>query len=303
MSPGFETISERQVLEACDRLVDFGAWPRGKVEYRSWLNNFDQRDRQLAIIMLSRFTLLSHQLVDQLFISAFQSISNYLCSPGDLFAHRRDIWRHFCDEAIVVPVMGESPNPSDSGWGFARKARQLLGISEDRLLEPKDAIARIATGSTNPLVFVDDFVGSGDQFLRTWTRSYSASLEADSFASLSGRCPTFYCNVMMTGYGKQRIKRDASSVTLVTGNLIPANHNYCCFGSAMWPSGLNVRGAALIRRISAQLGYTKSDGGLRDWRGYHKLGLGIAMEDSVPDANLPLFFDDSNGWHPLVRRS
>ncbi|RYG99641.1 MAG: hypothetical protein EON58_03215 [Alphaproteobacteria bacterium] len=294
---------ETQIIEACDRLVDFAIWPRGKVEYRAWLNNFDAADRQLAVQMLSSFTFLSHQLVDQLFISAFQNISNIIQSTDGSFNARQDAWRHFCDEVIVVPVMGETPNPSDSGWGFARKARQLLGVPEGRVLQPSEALSRVAGGSTVPIVFVDDFVGSGEQFLSTWRRPYTGLTANHSFRAFSGRFPAYYCNVMMTAYGKERIQRVAPEVLLVSGNMIPRDHNYSVLGSAMWPRGLSLTGARLARRIGAHLGYTKSDGGLRDWRGFHKLGLGIAMEDSVPDANLPLFFEDTNGWQPLVRRA
>ncbi len=302
MAPG-SFIDERQVIEACDRLVDFAAWPRNKVDYRGWLDNFSLADRSLAVFMLSRFTFLSHQFVDHLFSTAFQTVSNTLGRSGEPFTARRTAWRQFCDEVIVVPVLGENPNPSDSGWGFARKARQLLGISEDRLMSPTASIAAMVQDPTRPVVFVDDFVGSGAQFLRTWRRLYPSVFGPRSFASLSHQGPIHYCNVMMTEYGRSRIVTEAPSVSLATGNLIPRNHNFACMASAMWPKGLNLRGAALIRRIGAQLGFTESDGSLRDWRGFHRLGLGIAFEDSVPDANLPLFFSDANGWRPLVRRS
>lgn len=302
MASRHEFADETQVIEACDRLVDFAIWPRGKVEYRAWLNNFDAADRPLAVQMLSRFTFLSHQLVDQLFVSAFQSISNGLGGPGVGFQARQAAWRRFCDQAVVVPVMGERPNPADSGWSFARKARQLLGIQEANLLQPQTAVALIVRGSTAPVVFVDDFVGSGDQFLSTWRHIYQ-EVGTHSFATLSGRFPAFYCNVMMTAYGRERIRTHAPDVVLVSGNTIPRDHNYAVPGSVMWPNGSWLSGARLARSAGARLGYTKSDGGLRDWRGFHKLGLGIAMEDSVPDANLPLFFEDTNDWQPLVRRA
>lgn len=295
-------VDELQVLESCDRLVDFAAWPRAKVEYRAWLDNFDRADRPLANIMLSRFTYLSHQFVDRLFTSSFQSISNALGRPRDDYSAKLDAWQRYCDEVIAIPVMGETPSPADSGWGFTRKSRQLLGISEDRLMHPPQAIEAMLAEPDRPVVFVDDFVGSGAQFLRTWRRTHPTSLGPRSIATLGHRGTVHYCNVMMTEYGRDRLRREAPTVQLVTGNLIPRSHNFVCFGSAMWPSGLNLRGAALTKRIGARLGYDRSDGSLRDWRGFHRLGLGVALEDSVPDANLPLFFSDANGWRPLVRR-
>lgn len=301
MTPGIDSADEPQVIEACDRLVDFAIWPRGKVAYRAWLDNFDATDRPLAVHMLSRFTFLSHELVDQLFVSAFQSISNSLGPIGTCYLARKDLWQRFCEEVIIVPVMGERPSPADSGWGFARKARQLLGIGDERLKHPHEAAEIIAERSSIPIVFVDDFVGSGEQFLTTWRRSYGND-GPNSFSSMSGRFSAYYCNVMMTAYGRSRILSRAPQVHLTSGNTIPRDHNYSVIGSAMWPAGRALPGVRLARKIGAQLGYTKSDGSLRDWRGFHKLGLGIGIEDSMPDANLPLFFEETKDWQPLVKR-
>ena len=292
---------ETQVVEACERLIDLGVWPRRKIDYRGWLDNFDRPDRPLAVHMLSRFTYLSNELVDQLFRAAFQGLSNDIAisaKPKD----RSDAWRQFCQTAIIVPVMGERPNPSDSGWGFARKARQLLAIPEDRLKDPEQAAATLAEGSIAPIVFVDDFVGSGDQFLRTWNRKYNTPKGLASFSTLIPNGAACYCNVLATAYGVDRIRAYAPNVAIASGNVVPRDHNFAAAGSAMWPRGMAMKGFRLVRKIGQSLGYLKTDGSLRDWRGYHRLGLGIAMEDSTPDANLPLFFEESNGWRPLVRR-
>lgn len=292
---------ERQVIEACERLIDLSAWPRRKIEYRGWLDNFGKADRPLAVHMLSRFTYLSSELVDQLFRVAFQGLSNGI-AVGEVPAARRQAWRQFCATALVVPVMGEDPNPSDSGWGFARKARQLLGIPESRLKSPQQAVEMLDQGSTSPIVFVDDFVGSGDQFLRTWNRLHFTSAGVASLATLTPTGGAYYCNVLAAAHGVERIRSQAPLVTIASGNVIPRDHSFVAMGSAMWPNGMTLEGARLARKIGRRLGYTKTDGSLRDWRGYHRLGLGIAMEDSTPDANLPLFFEETGDWQPLVRR-
>lgn len=160
----------------------------------------------------------------------------------------------------------------------------------------------LAIGSTAPIVFVDDFVGSGDQFLKTWQRSYDTAAGAASFSSLAPVGGAFYCNVLAAARGVERISVCAPTVVIASGNLIPRNHSFAVIGSAMWPKGMALEGARLARKVGLRLGYNKSDGSLRDWRGYHRLGLGIAMEDSTPDANLPLFFEEANDWQPLVRR-
>src|SRR5947208_14205280 len=46
-------------------------------------------------------------------------------------------WRAFVDSVIVTRVTGEIPSDTDSGYTFARKARQLLGIPEERRSEER----------------------------------------------------------------------------------------------------------------------------------------------------------------------
>jgi len=304
---GFRFPDEDAVLEGCDRLVDFHAWDPQKINPRGWLGNFDKFDRGFALIMLSRFTFLADHLVDQLFRAAFQNISNSIASVWEPFPKAQAQWNRFCSDAIVTIVQGEDPNPSDSGWLFARKARQSLGISESQLVEPKVAVREVKGGFDGPVIFVDDFVGSGEQFVETWQRSYDlGSGESASFKSLiqgGSKAAFYYCNAMTTSYGRERLTRDAPQVRLSTGNLISERQSLVHDDSSQWPKAIHAEALKLVERIGRQLGFTAIDGGESDWRGFHGLGLGIAFSHSVPDANLPLFFTDANGWTPLVRRT
>jgi hypothetical protein len=59
---------------------------------------------------------------------------------------------------------------------------------------------------------------------------------------------------------------------------------------------------ATLKRISERAGYIQENGGPDDWRGFHGLGLTVAFEHGIPDASLPIFFSERNGWKPLMRR-
>lgn len=295
---------ESNVLEACGRLIDFGAWDQTKIDPEGWLGNFSAAERPFALVLLSRFTFLADHLVDQLFRSAFQNMSTMLFEgwvpSSDVFCR----WRAFCREALITVVQGEDPNPSDSGWLFARKARQAIGIDQTQLFEPCDAIAKLAEGFSGPVIFVDDFVGSGEQFLATWHRLYEHGSGKTSFKKLaaSSSASFFYCNAMATEYGRKRIHRHVPIVQISAGNVIPERYSLADPASLLWPKTIRDDGIALVESVGRRLGYNADDGGEDDWRGFHKLGLGLAFQHSVPDANLPIFFTERNGWKPLVRR-
>ena len=293
-------------LESCGRLVDFNAWEQSKIDPEGWLSNFSADERPFALVLLSRFTFLADHLVDQLFRSAFQSLSNVLFGEAwPEFDEVCDRWRTFCSRAMITLVQGETPNPSDSGWLFARKARQAVGIDQEQLKEPREVVAMLANGFTGPVVFVDDFVGSGEQFVRTWQRSYDLPGGGrNSFEALVRSSPAtfFYCNAMTTEYGLKRINRMAPDVMVSAGNIIPDRYSLADPASLLWPRTIRAEGIALVEAIGRRLGYDADDGSEQDWRGFHKLGLALAFQHSVPDANLPIFFTDRNGWRPLVRR-
>jgi len=55
-------------------------------------------------------------------------------------------------------------------------------------------------------------------------------------------------------------------------------------------------------RVPATRAGIPDTGGVNDWRGFHRLGLCLALHHKTPDATIPLLYWNQNGWQPLVRR-
>src|ERR1051326_1020012 len=103
-----------------------------------------------------------------MFKAAFQGLSQIVVPNHESFLAVQTEWREFVDKVVITNVTGESPNISDSGVSFTRRAKQLLGISESRTLTNEETIRDLLDNGPRPVVFVDDFVGSGNQFIETW---------------------------------------------------------------------------------------------------------------------------------------
>jgi hypothetical protein len=298
--------NEKFAMECCDKLVALQAWPFSKVNVERWLSNFEEQDRIYALHMVSQFMYFSDQLVDAQFLSAFQNISNVVLDDWKVFPEAKLIWNDFLNRCLIVPVQGEEPSPADSGYTFARKARQILRIPEDRLAELDTAIEALLSGHNIPIVFVDDFVGSGEQFTKTLARqSRRAGFVGQSIQSAARANPNsqiFYCNVAMTSKGKDRVLRDCPSVILSSGNILGPEYSWTTAEGSMWPDDQRLNGISMIEKYSKRLGYADENGSENDWQGFHSLGLGLAFEHSTPDASLPIFFSERNGWSPLVTR-
>jgi hypothetical protein len=180
-------------------------------------------------------------------------------------------------------------------------ARQALDIPEGHVLGAAEVLDRLLQAGPGFVLFVDDFVGSGDQFVRTWRRPYDLSTgNSTSFESLArtGRGDRFYyCPLVCTTKGHARIQRACPEVQLRPVHLLPPQYSALAQHSVLWPSHSASAGRRLIRAASLRAGISEGE-----WKGYANLGLALAFEHSVPDATLPLFYWEKNGWQPLLRR-
>jgi hypothetical protein len=97
----------------------------------------------------------SEALIDEMFVAAFQGLSGEIMRRSPSLLNVRAAWRAFVDSVIITRVTGEIPSDTDSGYNFARKARQLLGISEERILNPQEVLLQLYNHGPQPVVFVD----------------------------------------------------------------------------------------------------------------------------------------------------
>ncbi len=58
-------------------------------------------------------------------------------------------WNAFLGRALFTFVEGEVSSPADSGYAFARRARDILGIPEERILHPSDVLSILTASETS----------------------------------------------------------------------------------------------------------------------------------------------------------
>lgn len=298
-------VSEEFVLAKCDFFVNVQLWPiYTDLDFRGWLSNFLPEEREHAIHLLNAFSFYSDRLVNQMLVAAFQAISTAVIVPGSDPTSSLMVWRDFLNSVIVTHVQGETPNITDSGYAFARKARQQLGIDEARILSPEAALTKIIRAKIPPpVVFVDDFIGSGDQFVRTWYRPLNVDGKRISFADVSvkGGGRFYYCTLVSTSRGYNRIRAECRDVNVMPTHVLPEQYSALAPDSIVWPEHLRESARDFLYNASMRAGIPEI--GPERWTGYEDLGLALAFAHSVPDATLPLFHWPHHGWKPLVQRS
>ncbi|MBL8216468.1 MAG: hypothetical protein JNK87_37465 [Bryobacterales bacterium] len=305
MELGPETVdTPHPVLDKCDYFTDVQLWPASDIlDSQGWLTNFRDNELPYAIRLLDFFMYFSERVVDALLYSAFQRLSSV--SPDHSGPMTGLEWRSFVDTALLTYVTGEDPNVTDSGFTFARKARQVLGVSEGNVVAPDAALQRLLQ-APRPVVFVDDFVGSGSQCIRTWLRPYPAFANSTrSFADIAQLTTSkfYYCPVVSTAAGMRNVRRYCHGLHLAPAHVLDGRYSVLSAKSLAWDSATRQHAIDVVRKASQRAGIPDTRGrDVNDWQGFHKLGLAIAFHNSVPDATIPLFHWANNGWIPLVRR-
>lgn len=312
MSTSVQTLDEAPyidrafLLEKCTNFVNFQIWPlKSELNPELWLQNFYLGEQEHAHHLLNAFMYYSEQLTNQLFLTAFQNISGLLRPPSSDFKASQESWQRFNQELIVTYVTGEQPSPTDSGQLFSRKARQILEVAEEQIFDPAFALAEAKRFPSRPIVFVDDFVGSGNQFGDTWNRNYQVAGSQYSFRRHATDHPKtlfFYSPAIATSCGLENINKAAPQVVVSAGNVLPPENNAVSAASNVWPKRMAATGPQFIKDVSNRAGIPDLNGKVGDWRGFNKLGLCLAFSHSTPDATLPIFYWEANGWNPLVRR-
>jgi hypothetical protein len=171
-------------------------------------------------------------------------------------------------------------------------------------LAPDEVLKRLVNSGPQPVVFVDDFVGSGNQFVASWHREYStgpSSRLSFAKAAATGSGPFFYTPLICTALGQDVIAQQCSLVRIQAAHVLDPRYSAIHPQSVIWPDSLRGTALQFLRTVSSRAGIPDSPGSVDHYEGFNSLGLTIAFDDSVPDASLPILRWMANDWKPLLR--
>ena len=292
--------------------IDTGVWPkRNQFAPQEWINNFDSDEKKFARRLLEKFTYFSEDMVKQLFKSSFVSLSKYiLTNKADFILLARELLV-FLDYLYILRVTGEDPSDADSGYIFTRSSRDVLGIPETQIITSQKFVEVIQYNPEASFVFVDDFVGSGNQFISFWHQQ--EILPNITFQKIYEHFPNrkfFYCPAICTQMGYNLIRK-CCPVKVLPAHLYTELHSALNPESYIWRD-FSKDGPDFIKEISMKVGIPElenagvivnADGTkIVSWQGYLELGLVLGFSHGWPDATLPLFYHNEGGFKPLLKK-
>jgi hypothetical protein len=302
---------EKRVIEKCDYFVDFGLWPTSrKIDYLSWLNNFSDLEKYYALILLSKFIYVNDDICNENFKDSFIKAGQIYINIKEKY-NVEEQWKWFFENCIVCPVRGERPSLADSGYTYIQKTRNLLGIKEGQFMEPDEALRNtyksfLYQEEYKPIIFVDDFIGSGSQFYSMWTKVHNMfNIEEHSFLTLAAEINYknfFYCCVIGTSNGIKKLKKYCPKVNFCVSQEIDMRSSIFENNSEIWRGKEKAEGIKMLQN-KCNLYNMPDTGGVDeyDWKGFDEQGLLIGIREKAPDATIAAIRWDKFNWIPLIK--
>jgi len=288
---------KQAAVERIDCLNQLQAYPpRSRLDPEAWLNNFKPPEIPYALALIRGLIFFNTANLERLFAGSVARLMVHVVSEGATPDVQLQEWNTFFHSALFTRIPGELPSEGDSGFIFLRLIRDLFKIPQNHLVSPQEAFNSALNSSDTNIIFVDDFIGSGDQMRENLNSPYgSGSMTTfKELAAGSAKRRFFCCTAISSEKGAQLLERECPSLELVSQHRINDRYN------ARSPDFFVSHGlhdfAQKIEDISVRAGIARE----ATW-GYGDLGLTIAFDHGIPDSTIPLLSHQTDGWIPLIK--
>jgi hypothetical protein len=291
-----------QVLERCRNLISSGVWHGlDQVRLDTWMKNFtNDTERYFGACVLDSLIYRSEKqtfaLMDQLFQRTLPDLLRRYPPPGNAHGSWLALLRapYFgpSPPLRIVPVIKWGDPPTKSGPALARMYRRHLSLTQDWMIWPWE-IKHVKEAGISQFLFIDDFLGTGDQFCQF-------SKQFDLTSVLEG-CYSVYAPLVAHMDGVNAIQETLPALHVIAVEMIDNSYSLFSDDSPWFNDGVNSASTArafydsLVTRLQFPLHP-------QTLRGYGKLSLAYAFNHATPDNCLPIIWSEGNNWKPLLDR-
>jgi hypothetical protein len=192
----------------------------------------------------------------------------------------------------LVPVIKATDSPAKSGPALCRLYRRHLGLNQAWMIWPWQ-ISQYRTFGIEQFLFIDDFLGTGEQFC-------GFAKHFDLPTNLKG-CYAVYGPLVAHSDGITAITKLLPGMHVAAVEVIDQSYSLFSDKSRWFQDSTNSPALAcafyddLVKRASLPLRP-------EDLRGFGNLSLTYAFNHATPDNCLPLLWCEGANWRPLLDR-
>lgn len=283
------------VLSRVQALIDLNIWAGLKrTRLQLWLKNFvSEEEKYFAACMLDNLIYRSEDQTIALANYVFSRSLTDLLRKDPAYgtpANLIDLLKGNIEPNFrVVAVVGRRDPPTKSGNTIARLLNKKLRFNDDWIINPSEVKACRASGIRN-FIFVDDFVGSGDQFTQVIETEELESIVADDYV--------VYAPLVAHRDGIAAIQKALSKIRVIFAEVLDKQHQFFepesgCFEGVNTPAMAKAFYEGLLR-----------DRGFDRYieYGHGDLGVMYVFYHATPDNNLPVLWHKWGAWEPLFDR-
>ena len=295
--PKFGPEYTERISARCESLIHYHIWEGFDLKrLRQWRSNFvTDEAKYFSACLLDSLIYRSESQTIALSRQLFQrSLPDVVRSDPLPISHVSD-WLSLLagnvDPLIrVVPVISDGDPPTKSGFLITRLLKRALRVNEAWIIKPED-IPKHAN-STKVLLFVDDFLGTGDQFAKflTGLTDYSATHYF------------IYAPLVAINDGISTVRANFPHLKVACAEQLRASDNVFHPDSSCFDDGINTPAVARDFQASLfeQFGITLER---EKQLGHGGAGLAYSFQHACPDNCLPLFWwSNTPSFIPLLDR-
>lgn len=211
-------------------------------------------------------------------------------------------WASFRNQMLLVGVSDPTGAGGESSPIYTRIAKVSHGFPPENILHHTEAIQRVKDVA-GTVVFIDDSIGSGQQFSDFWNHKWNKD---DSFASVTqtwrdmgsdyAQPQFFYIPIIAHSSGIEEINEKCPEVEVLPVYRIDDTYSARNPDSIIWNNRFKKH------EIDSFVARNSATAGIREIWGHHQLALCVILETGVPDFTLPLLTHSSPTWNPLVKQ-
>lgn len=289
----------RDITQRCEELVESQIWRGIDIpRLRAWLANFTTpAESYFAARILDAFIFRSDPQTTALMIQLFQrSLPDMIRRAGvatgpieDWLVRLRDLRD---DPGIrLVPVIGQTDPPTKSGPLVCRLMKRHLRLNDKWMIWPVQ-IERARRRGIRTFLFVDDFLGTGNQFLN-FIRSLRLAARYDNECFI-------YAPLVAHKKGIDRLRKRLSFIHVASVEQL--DDSYCLFSptSVHFNDGENT--PELAKSFYLNFLHERGVALGRLTLGYSRLSLAFAFDHATPNASLPILWLPHPNLSPLLSR-